>query len=70
MKDFKKIIGRRIANERKIQGLSQEKLAELSGSHRTYIGLLERGELNIGICNLSEISKALDCPLEKLFKGL
>ncbi|MDD3149206.1 MAG: helix-turn-helix transcriptional regulator [Candidatus Gastranaerophilales bacterium] len=70
MKDLRKIIGRRIAAERKKQGLSQEKLAELAGSHRTYIGLLERGELNIGICNLAEVAKALNYPLESLFKDL
>lgn len=69
MKDLKKIIGRKIAKERKAQNLSQEKLAEIIGVHRTFIGKIERGEKNITIETLQKIVSALSLKLEILFKG-
>lgn len=44
---------------RKSNGLSQEKLADLCGLHRTYIGSVERSERNITIENLDRIAHAL-----------
>ena len=39
--------------------LSQEELAELAGVHRTYVGMLERGEKNVTIYNIERIALAL-----------
>lgn len=44
MSEIAKSVGQRIRNYRVKLELSQEKLAELSGVHPTYIGQLERGE--------------------------
>ena len=50
------------ANVRRLRtehGLSQEDLAEAAGVHRTYIGMLERGEKNVTIYNIERIARAL-----------
>ena len=64
------ILGQRIRNYRTKQGLSQEKLAELSGCHPTYIGQIERGEKNATIESIEKIAIALNIPLSKLFEKL
>ena len=70
MSDIAKVIGQRIRNYRTIAGLSQEKLAELSGCHPTYIGQLERGEKNATIESIEKIASALNVSLSKLFEQL
>ena len=60
MSEIAKIIGQRIRNYRTQKGFSQEKLAELSGCHPTYIGQLERGEKNATLESVERISSALD----------
>lgn len=40
--------------------LSQEELAERTGVHRTYIGMLERGEKNVTIYNIERVAAALE----------
>ena len=47
--------------------LSQEKLAELSDLHRTYISALEREKRNISIDNIQQIANALNIDAYKLF---
>ncbi len=49
-----------------VAGLSQEKLAQLAGIHRTYIGDVERGVRNISLVNMTRIAAALDLPLSRL----
>ena len=49
MSEIAKAVGQRIRNYRTRAGFSQEKLAEMSGCHPTYIGQLERGEKNATI---------------------
>ncbi len=51
--------GSRVRAERTRRGLSQERLAELAKVHRTYIGMIERGEKNITLTNIEKIAKAL-----------
>ncbi len=49
------------------KNLSQERLAELSGLHRTYISSLERERRNISIDNIENIANALDIEPYLLF---
>ncbi|MDY4480245.1 MAG: helix-turn-helix transcriptional regulator [[Pasteurella] aerogenes] len=61
-----KQLGLSIKLERVRKGLSQEDLAELSGLHRTYIGMVERAERNISVINLVLTAKALDISIDTL----
>lgn len=68
MSEIAKIIGQRVRNYRTEKGLSQEKLAEMSGCHPTYIGQVERGEKNATLESIEKIASAMDVPLSKLLK--
>ena len=70
MSEIAKFIGQRIRNYRTQRGLSQEKLAELSGCHPTYIGQVERGEKNATLESIEKIASALNVPLSQLFEKL
>lgn len=70
MSDIAKTLGQRIRNYRVEKGLSQEKLAELSGCHHTYVGQIERGEKNATIESIEKISSALNVSLSTLFEKI
>lgn len=61
-------VGRAVRRLREGRGLSQEKFAELTGHHRTYIGLLERGQRTPNIHTAMKIAMALDMTLSEFFK--
>ena len=63
-----KIFGDNVQRNRKNLQISQEKLAELAGVHRTYIGMIERAEKNITLCNMEKIAKALGVEISDLLK--
>lgn len=58
--------GTNVQKIRKERNISQEKLAELAGLHRTYIGMIERAEKNITLCNMEKIAKALGVDIKDL----
>ncbi|SRR6266446_7111841 len=62
--------GKAVRRLRKRRAWSQEKLAELSGLHWTYIGRIERGKQNISLANVGKIARALKITVEKMFKGI
>lgn len=68
MNDEKILIsfGRNVRRFRRDRGLSQERLAELAGVHRTYIGMIERAEKNITLINIEKIAKALNVTIKEL----
>ncbi len=63
-------IGRNIRKLREAKGISQEQLAALSGTDRTYIGGIERGERNVAAINLIRIALALDTEVAALFPSV
>jgi len=66
--ELSKEFGARVRKLRNVLGLSQEELAEKAGVHRTYIGMIERGEKNITLSNIEKIASALGVSVDKLFK--
>lgn len=64
-----KTFGARIRALRQAQGLSQEKLAELAGLHRTYISSVELGERNVSLKNIQALADALGVSLQELFEN-
>jgi transcriptional regulator with XRE-family HTH domain len=50
--------------------MSQEDLGEASGLHRTYIGHLERGEVNPSLINILKVAAALGIDAGELVMGL
>jgi transcriptional regulator with XRE-family HTH domain len=59
--------GSNVRKFRLLKGLSQEKLAELSNLHRTYISSVERGYRSISLENIEKIAIALDLEIHLLF---
>jgi len=53
---------------RATRGLSQEKLAELAGFHRTYVSQLERCVTNISIDGLERLALALEVDVIDLLR--
>lgn len=62
--------GEKVREERLKKGLSQEELAEKAGVHRTYIGMIERGEKNITLMNIKKVANALDLKIDQLLANL
>jgi transcriptional regulator with XRE-family HTH domain len=62
--------GQRVRSLRQERGLSQERLAELAGVHRTYVGSLERGERNVALINIVRLGRALKVNPAVLIDGL
>ena len=50
---------KRVRELRLKRDISQERLGEMAGLHRTYIGMIERAEKNITLVNLEKVAKAL-----------
>ena len=65
-----KEIGKRITKERKNQGMSQERIAALSGIDRSHIGFIEQGRRKPTLSTLYKIANVLNLSLETFFKGL
>lgn len=60
--------GHNVQLRRKALGVTQEKLAEMAGLHRTYIGMIERAEKNITLLNIEKLARALNVSINQLFE--
>ena len=60
--------GKNVQRIRKEKNISQEKLAEYAGLHRTYIGMIERFERNITLINAEKVAHALGVNISELIE--
>jgi transcriptional regulator with XRE-family HTH domain len=65
-KQYQIFLGEKIRAERMRKGISQEQLGEIAKVHRTYVGMIERGEKNITLQNLVKFAKALGLQVRDL----
>ena len=65
-------LGRRVREYRRAlaASVSQEQLADRAGLHRTYVGHVERGEVNLTVYNLTRLAAALEVDPAELVRGL
>ena len=68
MENERERIGKRIAEIRKKKGISQAKLAELTGMAPGNIARIETGKYSTGVDLLSKIANALDYKLNFIEK--
>lgn len=66
--EYLKQFSQRVRTLREEQGISQEKLAERSDLHRTYIGMVERLERNPSLVCIHKIANGLGVHVTELFK--
>ena len=64
--DVVKDFGLRIRQLRMEKHLSQEQLSFATGFHRTYIGMVERGERNISLVNIAVFASVFEITLSEL----
>lgn len=62
--------GDNVREARRLVGISQERLADLAGLHRTYVGGVERGERNISLMNICRLALALGVSPKALLKDV
>lgn len=63
-------LGTRVRSVRKSAGLSQEEFAYRAGVDRSYVGKIERGEVNITVNKLYRLARVLDCAPHDLLPGI
>lgn len=59
--------GNRLREIRKAKGISQENLSLIANIDRSYMGRLERGELNPTLTKICQLSKALEIDVVDFF---
>jgi transcriptional regulator with XRE-family HTH domain len=68
MQAIQKQVGARIRELREKKGISQEALAAICDLHRTYVGLIERGERNLSLSTIEAIAQGLEVPVSEIFR--
>lgn len=70
MTELAALLGQNIRKTRKEKCISQEKLALLCGLDRSYMGRIERGEINMTVEKLYLIASILEIDPKKLLPSI
>src|SRR5690349_33518 len=70
MQNLQQQVGARVRQLREKKGVSQEALAALCNLHRTYVGLIERGERSLSLATIEQLAQGLEVPVSELVAGL
>jgi transcriptional regulator with XRE-family HTH domain len=62
------VFAKNVRNVRLEKGISQERLGELAGFHRTYVSQVERGVSNVSLDNAQRLAEKLETELWLLLK--
>lgn len=65
-KQYLIFMGKKIREYRDKMGVSQEQLGKIAKLHRTYIGMIERGEKNMTVSNMRRVAHALKVKVRDL----
>ncbi len=63
-----KKFGKRVRELRTERSLTQQQLADISGLHKNYIGMVERGERNPSLLNIDVLAKSFKISINELLK--
>jgi transcriptional regulator with XRE-family HTH domain len=69
MRTSLEIFGSRLRELREKRGMTQEQLADLTATNRSYLTLVELGRENIGLQKILAIAAALEVIPAELFAG-
>jgi len=67
--DARTLLALNVQQLRTKMGISQEKLAELAGFHRTYVSQVERRVANATTDNIQKLADTLSVPVARLFEA-
>ncbi len=68
--DYRRRLGERIRGLRNKKGLSQEEFADSCEINRSYMGRIERGELNLTLETLKKVTGGLGISVSALLKEI
>ncbi len=66
--DARTLLAINVQQLRTKMGISQEKLAEMAGFHRTYVSQVERRVANATTDNIQKLADTLSVPVARLFE--
>ncbi len=66
MKDLAKRFGANLRGKRRDKRVSQDQLALMADIDRSYIGRIERGEVNITLEKAYQLAQVLECDVREL----
>jgi len=67
---FAVLFGDRVRTHRMAHDWTQERLAEVTGLHFTYVSSVERGERNVTLRNILRLAEALEIDPGELVSGI